>query len=99
MYYTYLLRCTDGSLYVGITTDLKRRFQEHLGKGGKGAKYTRARTPAGYEAAWLSPDRSSASRLEYRLKKLNHAEKAGLIGQDLLDHPALPIQVLKEAVS
>ena len=44
-YYVYLLRCTDGSLYAGITTDVKRRFLEHLAGGNKGAKYTKTHTP------------------------------------------------------
>ena len=43
MYYVYMLRCGDGSLYTGITTDPVRRFAEHQGQGGRGAKYTAAR--------------------------------------------------------
>lgn len=77
-YYTYILRCEDGSLYTGITTDLRRRFSEHSG-GGKGAKYTALRRPQRFEAAWISADRAEASRLEYRIKKLSHREKEGLI--------------------
>lgn len=77
-YYTYLLRCGDGSLYAGITTDLVRRFSEHAGRGGRGARYTALRRPVRFEAAWASPDRGAASRLEYRLKALTHAEKERL---------------------
>jgi arsenate reductase len=78
-YYTYLLRCEDGSLYTGITTDLVRRFSEHAGQSGKGAKYTNSRRPIQFEAAWLSTNRAQASKLEYRLKKLNKRDKERLI--------------------
>lgn len=90
-YYTYLLRCADGSLYAGITTDLRRRFAEHAGGRGRGAKYTAAHPPLRFEAAWESPGRAEASRLEYRLKTLGKAEKEHLIrgdGSQGLDLPA-----------
>ena len=88
MYYVYLLRCGDGSLYAGITTDLTRRLAEHQGQGGKGAKYTTAHRAVQMEGAWTAADRSAASRLEYRIKHLNRAEKERLLlGQapDCLD--------------
>ncbi len=78
-YFTYILRCKDGSLYTGITTDLVRRFNEHESRRGKGAKYTTSRKPIRYEAAWLSQSRSEASKLEYSLKSLTKAEKENLI--------------------
>lgn len=79
-YYTYILRCSDGSLYTGITTDLARRFAQHAGgKKAAGAKYTAARQPVAYECAFLSQNRSEASRLEYRIKQLSRAEKLALI--------------------
>lgn len=96
-YYTYLLRCGDGSLYTGITTDLRRRLAQHRGQGGKGARYTAAHPPVGLEAAWASPGRAGASRLEYRLKALTKGEKEGLLrGRvpprlDLSPHPRIPI--------
>lgn len=79
MYYTYMLRCEDGSLYTGITTDLERRFAEHGGKSGKGAKYTTSRRPVCYEAAWESSGRSEALKLELRIKALSKQEKERLI--------------------
>ncbi len=81
LYYTYILRCEDGSLYAGITTDLQRRFKEHSrqDKSGKGARYTALRRPVGYAAAWSSAGRAEASRLEWRIKKLTHAQKQALI--------------------
>jgi arsenate reductase len=78
-YYTYILRCEDGSLYAGIPANLARRFAEHLGQSGKGAKYTASRRPVRFEAAWESPGRAEASKLEYRLKALPKTEKERLI--------------------
>ena len=82
-YYTYILRCSDGSLYTGITTDPARRFREHAGgKRAAGAKYTAARQPLGYECAFRSADRSAASKLEARIKKLSRGEKLRLLAGD-----------------
>lgn len=78
-WYTYILRCGDGSLYSGITTDLPRRLREHTSGGKKAAKYTMRHAPVGFEAAWQSETRAEASRLEYRLKRLTKAEKEALI--------------------
>lgn len=75
VYYTYLLRCGDGSYYAGITTDPARRLAEHRAGGKKGARYTRARAPLAMVALWESPDRSRASRLEQLLKHASHQVK------------------------
>lgn len=76
MYYVYMMRCSDNSLYTGITTDLERRFKEHTGKDGKGAKYTRSRSVTQIAAAWeTGAGRAEASRLENRLKKLKKDKK------------------------
>ena len=79
MYYTYIMRCEDGSLYTGITTDVERRFKEHQGKLSGGAKYTKGRIPIKVEVMWQSDNRSLASKLEYRIKKLSKVEKETLI--------------------
>ena len=74
MYYTYMLRCADNSIYTGITTDVARRFAEHSGQiSGKCAKYT------GIDAVWKSENRETASRLEYYIKKLPKNKKEQLI--------------------
>ena len=78
--YTYILRCADGSLYTGVTSNLSRRFSEHCGASGKGAKYTAAHRPVCFEAAWECTDRPRALSLEYRIKSLTRAEKLALIG-------------------
>ena len=73
----YMLRCADGSLYTGITTDLQRRVGEH--NSGRGAKSLRGRLPA--EPVWESvfPDRGSALREEARIKKLSRSRKLEFI--------------------
>ena len=71
----YLLECENGTYYAGITTDLERRFAEHV--FGIGARYTRANPPRRVLAAKEFPDRASASRAEAALKKLPRAEKPG----------------------
>ncbi len=79
MYYTYILRCGDGSLYTGIAADIGKRMAEHFGKTPRCAKYTRSRSAEKLEAVWESPDRSAASRLEYRIKRLDRSKKQQLI--------------------
>lgn len=79
MYYTYMLRCKDNSIYTGMTTDLERRFLEHQAKSDKCAKYTLNHTVIKIEAAWESASRSLASKLEYNLKKLNKSQKESII--------------------
>lgn len=74
-YFVYMLRCTDGSLYTGITTDVKRRFAEHLAGGAVGAKYTKNHTPKEIAAVWKAENRSVASKLEWRIKHLTKAQK------------------------
>ena len=73
MWTLYLLECASGAFYTGITTDLERRFNEHL--AGVGARYTRANPPARVVAVKEFPDRASAARAEAALKKLPRAEK------------------------
>ena len=81
-YFVYILRCADDSLYTGITTDVDRRFEEHRSKP-VGAKYTASRTPVRVERVWEQPDRSAASKLEYRIKQLPRSKKEALIAGSL----------------
>ncbi len=78
-YYVYVLRCLDNSLYTGITTDVERRFDEHISGNGLGAKYTRTRKPVCVEAVWLCPSRSEASKLEYAFKRLTKEKKESIL--------------------
>lgn len=79
MYYVYMLRCKDNSLYTGITTDIRRRYQEHLNQGKKSAKYTRVHGVLQIEAYWSCQDRRVASQLEYWLKTLDKSQKEQII--------------------
>ena len=78
-WYVYMLRCGDGSLYTGSTTDVERRIREH--QGGTGARYTRSRPPVTLAYAEEAPDRSAAQRREAAIKKLPRAQKLKLIGK------------------
>ena len=79
MWYLYSLRCGDGTLYTGITTDVQRRLQMH--RSGKGAKYTRGRGPLEPVYREPCPDMSAALKREYAIKRLSRAEKLRLVMQ------------------
>ncbi len=72
-WFVYLIECADGSLYTGITVDVAARFQAH--RQGKGARYTRSHPPLRVLATEAHPDRSAASRAEYRIKQLSAEAK------------------------
>ena len=76
--FVYLLRCGDGSLYCGWTSDVPRRFEQH--RSGTASSYTRSRLPV--ELVWSRPmgSRSQAMREEARIKRLTRAEKLRLVG-------------------
>jgi len=76
-WYVYILECSDGSLYTGITTDVNKRLITH--NKGKGAKYTQNRLPVALLAFKEAEDRSQASKEEYRIKQLSRKEKLDLI--------------------
>ncbi len=82
-WFVYILHCADGTLYTGITTDIERRIREHEGRGGSGAKYLKGRSPLTLAFHHAVPDRSVASKLEYRIKSLSRVEKQLLIKGDL----------------
>lgn len=77
MWYVYILECADGTLYTGITTDIDKRILTH--NKGKGAKYTKVRLPVLLRVLFESENRSTASKEEYRIKKLTRKEKIKLI--------------------
>ncbi|KKU50971.1 MAG: hypothetical protein A3A28_00070 [Candidatus Sungbacteria bacterium RIFCSPLOWO2_01_FULL_47_32] len=79
MYYLYIIRCKDKSLYTGITTDPVRRFKEH--REGAGARYTRSHAPERIvyvERFWR---RGSAQKREAAIKKLSRKNKLVLMGK------------------
>ena len=78
MWYTYILNCTDDTLYTGITTDLERRVEEH-NSSPKWAKYTRVRRPV-LLVYWEDfENRSDASKREYEIKQMSRIQKEKLI--------------------
>ena len=76
-WYLYILRCGDGSLYTGITTDVQRRLEEH--RSGTGAKYTRGRSPLELVYREVCGSHSNALKREYAVKRLARQEKLELI--------------------
>lgn len=74
-YSLYLVRCADGSFYTGIATDVQRRLLEHQ-NGRRGSKYLRGKGPLTLHFEQIIGDRSLASRLEWRVKRMPAAEKA-----------------------
>lgn len=84
MYYTYMLRCEDNSIYTGIATNLERRMKEHFEKTKQCAKYTLRHTAKKLECAWQTENRALASKLEYAIKQLTKQEKEELIKEHKL---------------
>lgn len=79
MYYTYMLRCADNSIYTGMTNDLEKRLEEHVSKSKNGAKYTKSHDVVKMETAWKSKEKSLACKLEYQIKQLSKQQKERLI--------------------
>ena len=77
MYYTYIIRCKDNSLYTGYTSDIKRRLEEH--KKGINCKYTRARGFKNLEVYFVSNTKSKAMKLESYIKKHTKVKKLWII--------------------
>ena len=76
-WHVYIIECSDGSLYTGITNDLDRRITAH--NDGRGAKYTKSRRPVRLRYSEPAADRKNASKREYAIKSLRKAEKMRLI--------------------
>lgn len=77
MYYTYIVRCADKTLYTGWTTDLNRRLQAH--NSGQGAKYTRSRRPVTLVYAERFESKNEAMSREWHIKKLRLEQKENLL--------------------
>jgi putative endonuclease len=78
-WFVYILRCADGTLYTGITTDLERRIQEHNNGTSTAARYTRARRPVTPVYVEGAENRATAARREAELKRLRRVAKLALI--------------------
>jgi putative endonuclease len=90
-WWLYVIRCHDGSLYTGVTTDVKRRFAEHQQQGAKTARYLRGRSPLQLAFSVPVGERGQALRMEYRVKQLSRADKLAMIASQ-----ALPQALCKE---
>ena len=77
MNYTYMLKCSDGSLYTGWTTDLDRRIKAH--NNGTGARYTKSRRPVELVYYETFETKEEAMRREYAIKHLTRREKLALL--------------------
>ena len=82
IWYTYIVKCSDNSLYTGTSTDVERRCQEHNNK--KGAKYTRSRTPVKLQTFWTFDNRSLACKAESAIKKLTKMQKLQKIEEKII---------------
>jgi putative endonuclease len=80
MWYLYLVRCADGALYTGISTDVARRLAAH--RGNRGARRLKGRGPLELVFSRAIGTRSDALRLEHRVKRLNRRDKERLIRGD-----------------
>lgn len=76
----YMLCCKDDTIYTGITDDLSKRLEKH--RAGKGAKYTRGRSPLQLVYTEKCPDHSAALRREIEIKRLSRPQKLALCTQD-----------------
>lgn len=75
--YTYIIQCSDGTLYTGWTNDIKRRMEEH--NSGNGAKYTRPRLPVELVYYETFPSKQEAMKREYAIKQMTRKKKEELI--------------------
>lgn len=78
MYYVYMVTCGDSSLYTGVAADVRKRIRQHCERAPEAAKYTKSHPVNGVAAVWEAPDKVSAMRLEYRIKRLRRADKMRL---------------------
>lgn len=76
MWFVYLIECSDKTIYTGITNDVEKRLKKH--NEGKGAKYTRGRTPVTLLKTFEYTTKSEAAKEEYRIKQLTKREKLNL---------------------
>lgn len=77
MNYTYIVKCSDGSLYTGWTNNLEKRIKDH--NAGRGAKYTKARRPVVLVYNEEFPTKQEAMKREWEIKRLSRKEKLSMI--------------------
>ncbi|MCR4325130.1 MAG: GIY-YIG nuclease family protein [Candidatus Curtissbacteria bacterium] len=82
MYYFYILRCSDNSLYCGMTSNLEKRLKEHNSSTSRGAKYLRAKKPVSLVYSETFANIQSAMSREFKVKKWTKVKKEALISSD-----------------
>jgi len=87
-WYVYILKCSDDTLYTGITNNLERRIGQH-NKGKSGAKYTRTRRPVKLFKTIMVSTKSQALKLEYKIKQLSRSKKMKLKAYEHFDSETL----------
>ena len=87
MNYTYILLCSDGSLYTGWTNNMEKRLKDH--NSGKGAKYTKGRIPVELVYYETFSTKEEAMRREWEIKQLGRKQKQQLIGTGILSKDIL----------
>jgi len=92
MWYVYIVKCKDKTLYTGVTTDLKRRIKEH-NDSVLGAKYVKGRRPVKLVYSIKKKNKSKAQKEECRIKKLSRAEKLKIIHPS--SHPSLKLRMAR----
>ena len=78
VWYTYMVKCRDGTIYTGVTKDLTRRIREH-NVSSRGAKYTKSRRPVTLIYHHQFESRSGAQKFEYKVKKMTRKQKLALV--------------------
>lgn len=78
-WFVYIVRCSDDSLYTGVTTDIEKRIFQHNHCNKRGAKYTRVRRPVTLVYNEPANDRSSACQREYQIKQFSKRQKESLV--------------------
>ncbi len=80
VWFVYIIECSDGTLYTGISNNVENRINTH--NKGKGAKYTKNRRPVVLKKTFKTNNRSEASKLEFKIKKLTRLNKIKLINNE-----------------
>ena len=81
IWHVYMVRCSDGTLYTGIAKDLEKRIEAH-NSGKDGARYTRSRRPVKLVYSEEAGSKSTAAKLEYKIKQMPRAKKMEMINSE-----------------
>ncbi|MFA5399844.1 MAG: GIY-YIG nuclease family protein [Dehalococcoidia bacterium] len=72
-WYVYIVECSEGTLYTGITNNIDKRIRDH--NAGIGSRYTKGRRPVKLLGKWDCADKSHAAKMEYKIKRLSRSDK------------------------